>query len=123
MRNCISLITALLILVLAASSKAGDEKIQFNENEILRVSVFISGEIRTNGKVASLQQLNALLAANAQKKGVVWYYREGGQGEPTPEAMEVIKLIIKHKRPISISSKPDFSDTIDQKGNSRPRKK
>jgi hypothetical protein len=116
-------ITAILVLVFAASSTAGDGKIQFNENEILKVSVFKSGEIRADDKVVSLEQIDALLAVNARKNGVVWYYREGGQGEPKPVAMEVIKLIIKHKRPISMSSKPDFSDSIDEKGNSRPRKK
>jgi len=30
-----------------------------------------------------------------------------------PAAVEVIKLIVKHQVPISMSSKPDFSDTID----------
>jgi hypothetical protein len=123
MKDSIWFITTILVLVFAAPSMAGDSKIQFNENEILKVSVFKSGEIRAEDKVVSLRQLDALLAANAQQKGVVWYYREGGQGEPTPEAMEVIKLVIKHKRPISMSSKPDFSDTIDEKGNSKPRKK
>lgn len=96
---------------------------QFNENEILKISVFKSGEIYVENKTFTLQELDGLLAANAQKNGAVWYYREAAQGEPPPQAMEAINLVIKHKRPISMSSKPDFSDTIDENGHSKPRKK
>lgn len=96
---------------------------KFDDNEILKISVFKSGEIKIDTKVVSLQELDELLTAHAQKNGVVWYYREAGQQEPPPQAMEVLKLVVKHKRPISLSSKPDFSDTIDANGNSVPRKK
>ncbi len=92
-------------------------------NQVLKVSVFKSGEIRADDKTVTLQELDTLLTALDQKNGIVWYYREAGQGEPPPQAMEVIKLVVTHKRPISLSSKPDFSDTIDTNGNSVPRKK
>ena len=68
-------------------------------------------------------KLGSLLTDNAQKNEVVWYYREAGKEEPPPQAMNVIKLVIEHNRPISLSSKADFSDTIDENGNSAPRKK
>jgi hypothetical protein len=58
-----------------------------------------------------------------EANGVVWYYRENGQAEPTPQAMAAIKLIIENSLPISMSSKADFSDYIDAAGNSLPRQK
>lgn len=87
----------------------------------LRLSVLKSGKILADGRAVSLQELDRLLAANAQRDGIVWYYREAGQDEPPPEAMEAIQLVVRYRRPISMSSKPDFSDVIDEKGTSHPR--
>jgi hypothetical protein len=123
MRKYIIYLTMLLVIFSWACSKKNDKHMQINENEILKISVLKSGEIYVENKTVTLQELDSLLAANAQKNGVVWYYREAAQGEPPPQAMEAISLVIKHKRPISMSSKPDFSDTIDENGNSKPRKK
>lgn len=99
------------------------QKSPFDENAILKISVFKSGQIKIEDKEISLQDLEVLLAALAQKNGMVWYYREAAQGEPPSQAMEVIKLVVKYRLPISLSSKPDFSDYVDDKGNSVPRKK
>jgi hypothetical protein len=35
--------------------------------------------------------------------------------------MEVLRLVLDHGLPISLSSKPDFSDYIDPSGVSHPR--
>lgn len=123
MKKYILILVVVFVFASAACSKKGEQEMQYNENEILKISVFKSGEIEANGEVVSLEELDDLLAANARENGIVWYYREAGDEEPPPQAMEVIKLVVKHKRPISLSSKPDFSDTIDENGKSRPRKK
>jgi hypothetical protein len=36
--------------------------------------------------------------------------------------MAVVELVVKHRLPISMSTKPDFSDYVDGDGTSRPRK-
>jgi hypothetical protein len=36
-------------------------------------------------------------------------------------SLAVIQLIIKHQLPVSMSTEPDFSDYVDDKGVSRPR--
>ena len=41
------------------------------------------------------------------------YYRENPAQEPPPSAMAAVKLVIKYRLPVSFSSKPDFSDTVD----------
>jgi hypothetical protein len=52
---------------------------------------------------------------------VVWYHRENPASEPPSQGQAVIQLIIKHQLPVSMSTKPDFSDYVDDKGVSRPR--
>ena len=95
----------------------------YDPNQVLKISVFLTGEIRADDKKVTLQELDTLLTALDQKNGVVWYYREPGQGEPPAQALEVIKLIVTHKRPMSLSSKPDFSDRINASGTAVPRTK
>jgi hypothetical protein len=52
---------------------------------------------------------------------VVWYYREGAGAELPPEAKQVMKLVVDNKLPVSLCTKPDFSDYVDGKGVSHPR--
>ena len=89
------------------------------ENTIIKISALASGKLLLNGQDSSLPTIETELK---NTKGVVWYFRENPQSEPPPEAMAVIELVVKYKLPISMSSKPDFSDYIDENGNSKPRK-
>ena len=121
--------TTLIILLLAEVCFTGcgkrEEKApmqQFKADVILKISVLQSGKILADGTEIPLDGLDARLAQVRSRKGVVWYYREGGQAEPPPAAMEVMKLVVKHSLPVNMSSKPDFSDTVDERGISRPRK-
>jgi hypothetical protein len=121
--------TTLIMLLLAGVCFAGCGKReenasmhQFNASVILKVSVLQSGKLLADGNEITLDSLDARLAQLKSQHGVVRYYREGGQGEPPPVAMEVMKLVVKHSVPVSMSSKADFSDTIDERGISRPRK-
>jgi hypothetical protein len=61
------------------------------------------------------------LAKTSPEKGTVWYYREIGKGEPPSQAVEIVKLVVENRLPISLSSNPDFSDYIDDEGQSCPR--
>ena len=117
------MVVAVAILISLGCSKKDADRAQFDANEVLRVAVSKSGEIRADGELISLQELDGLLAANAEKDGVVWYYREAGAEGPPPQAIEAITLIAAHERPVRMSSKPDFSDVIDAKGNSVPGEK
>lgn len=75
-----------------------------------------------DGKESTLSEVRKALEGAKAKSGAVWYYRESGKGEPPPQAIEVFKLIVENKLPVSLSTKPDFSDYVDQKGQSHPRK-
>ena len=106
-----------LLLVLA------NAKIMAQTPPIARVSALADGRLMLNEEPVNLSVLSTALKKLKEANGVVWYYRENGRGEPTPQAMSAIKLIVEHSLPVSMSSKADFSDYIDETGNSKPRHK
>jgi hypothetical protein len=83
--------------------------------------VLANGTVLVDGKAATLEELDSALASTKQASGQVWYYREAARGELPPVAKEVIDRLVALKLPISLSSKPDFSDWVDAKGVSHPR--
>ena len=85
------------------------------------VKVQANGDLFIDGQPTTLDAIDQRFAELAKVKGIVWYYREAGHANPPAVAIEVIKLVVKHRLPISISSKSDFSDTIDNKGVSHLR--
>jgi len=87
----------------------------------LKVSVLSNGSVLLEGRPATLADLDAALAQTQKAKGQVWYYRETARGEPPAVSAHVIRRVAALKLPISLSSKPDFSDWVDAKGVSRPR--
>ncbi len=88
---------------------------------ILKVSVLASGAVLLDGEPASLEGLRSTFESRKSERPVVWYYREAAEGEPPAEAMQVMRMVVENRLPISLSSKPDFSDYIDLKGRSHPR--
>ena len=90
---------------------------------IAKVSVSAAGGLTLNGKQADLKAIEAEFRKLQAARGAVWYYRENGKTqEPTPQALAVLQLVVKYKLPISMSSKPDYSDYIDDDGYPQPRK-
>jgi len=88
---------------------------------ILKVSVRVTGAVLLDGEPISLDGLGTKLEGLKADRPVVWYHREAAEGEPPPEAMQVMKLVVDKQLPISLSSKADFSDYVDRKGVSHPR--
>jgi len=93
-----------------------------NDGLITRISVLASGTILLDGKEATLSEARRALEETKAKKGTVWYYHESGKGEPPPEAIELFRLMVENKLPVSLSSKADFSDYLDEEGQSHRRK-
>ena len=88
---------------------------------IIRVAALADGKVLVDGVPVSLSDLDARLKLLKAANGVVWYYRENPASEPRPEALRAIKAIFENRLPVSMSSKPDFSDVIDASGHSKPR--
>jgi hypothetical protein len=74
------------------------------------------GKILLDGGEMSIAEVKRALEKVKAKRGMVWYDRESGTGEPPVQAIEVFKLIVDSELPISLSTKPDFSDYVDEKG-------
>ena len=73
-----------------------------------------------DGKPATFESLRKILAA-AQGKILVWYHRDPNQ-PPTEAQRKVLSVMIEYKAPVSLSARPDFSDYVDEHGQSHPRR-
>jgi hypothetical protein len=80
-------------------------------NKTLKVSVLASGSLLLDGRQIALAELERAMDEGAKEGAVIWYYRENGEGEPPPVAMQVLQIVTRNKMPIRMSSKPDFSDS------------
>ena len=89
----------------------------------IMITTIASGALLLNGQPADLASIEAEFKRLQTEKGVVWYYRDNPMSEPSPAAMAVVQLVIQYRLPISFSSKPDFSDYVDENGRSQPRKR
>jgi hypothetical protein len=90
--------------------------------EPLKISVLSNGALYLNGEPTDLDRLGQELAAAKTQNRLVYYYREMPREEPVPEAGEVLKLVVKHQLPVTLSTKPDFSDYVDAQGVPHPRR-
>lgn len=107
-------------LFLSCSNYAAD-RLSSSES-VLRISVLGSGRILLDGKKTTVSGVKQALEKAKSTKSTVWYYRESGKDQPPSQAIEIFKLAVESRLPIGLSSKSDFSDYIDDEGQSRPRK-
>jgi hypothetical protein len=108
------LLVALIIACGGVMSPVGAEP-------VAKVSVLASGVVLLDGTPTTLPALEERLKTVKAANGVVWYHRENPAAEPPPQGTAVVQLIIKYRLPVSMSTKPDFSDVVDANGVSRPR--
>lgn len=93
-----------------------------NKNIVLKVKVLSSGKILVDNNVPTgMSNLISKLQWIKNNDGVVWYYRENSGHIPNEIADEIFSKILGMKLPLSLSSKPDFSDWIDSNGESHHR--
>jgi hypothetical protein len=86
---------------------------------VLKVAVFADGRLTVDGTASTIEALRQSLRSLSEKHGVVWYYREAGQQEPPPIAMDVMKAVVDAGLPIRLSSRPDYSDSVGPDGRSK----
>ncbi|MCB9682623.1 MAG: hypothetical protein H6733_14250 [Alphaproteobacteria bacterium] len=76
----------------------------------LTVWVSRDGSFLLDGRPGTLGDLEVALVRLDGVDGVVWYGRDDPENEPAPEAMQVIRRVADHSRPIAFSTRPDFAD-------------
>ena len=120
MRSVIAAIPVVLLLAgcqqdAATPSTTGErqrEQPTVQASNVLKVTVTSGGDITADGQPVTLDQLALKFAELKESGGAVWYHRENPAGEPHPNAMKVIALLIENKLPVRLSAKPDFSDAV-----------
>jgi len=88
----------------------------------LKISALASDALLINNEPTDLEGLDRALAEAKAANAVVYYYREMATADASPKAMEVLKLVVKHQLPVTLSTKPDFSDYVDANGVPHPRR-
>jgi len=92
---------------------------------VIYVSVMADGSIKVNGDIVAAESLDGTLASLKSKANAVWYYREMAGGSPRSAQSRAIGAamsgIMAQDLPVSLSSKPDFSDYIAADGSSHAR--
>lgn len=86
---------------------------------VVKIAVFADGRLTVDDAAATVESLRASLKHTAQMHGTAWYYREAGQQEPPPVAMQVMQAIVDARLPVRLSSRPDYSDAIGPDGRSK----
>jgi hypothetical protein len=92
-----------------------------NPTVVVKISVLSNGDIFEDGQKVTIDQLATSLQKAKAASGKVWYYREAAGQEPPAVAMQVMKIVVDNGLPISLSTKPDFSDYVDEKGQTHQR--
>jgi hypothetical protein len=110
----------LALLLVAVGLRAAEKKPDFDPSVVVKIIVRADGAILVDGVSIKLPQVPAKLAALSEKKGAVWFYRANPEGEPPPNSMEVLKMVIDAQRPIQLFTKEDFSETVGPDG--KPKK-
>ena len=114
--------TRLIRIVSAAVIITFTFQLMADSQKVLKIAIRASGEISVDGRPTTLEALIPMLRELANNKGEVWYYREAPEADPHPNAMKVLKAIVDQNLPVRLSTKPDYSDSVDDKGRSVPRK-
>ena len=114
MRRLIRIASAAVIIAVTFHVIADSRK-------VLKIAITTSGQITADGRPTTLDALIPMLRELARKKGEVWYYREAPEADPHPNAMKVLEAIVDQNLPVRLSTKRDYSDSVDDKGRSIPR--
>jgi hypothetical protein len=88
---------------------------------LMKIAVYADGHITADGHPVELAALRQAFTQLKKANGRVLYYREAGNTEPHPNAIEVVKAIIEAKLPVLLSTKPDYSNVVLPDGTTKPR--
>src|SRR5215467_14488730 len=98
MQKLLTLAVGILILTsLACQQKNAATPAGTADHPVFKLRVYKNGNITLDGQEVALDKLPATFADIKAKAGVLWYYREGSEGEPHPNAMVVMQAIAASK--------------------------
>lgn len=89
---------------------------------VMRLSVLQEGVLLVDDSLVTLPLLQQKLEALKQNQGILWLYRENPAADATPAVRDALQMVRDSGLPVSVSSRPDFADYIDNEGRSQPRR-
>jgi hypothetical protein len=115
MKNTITaFLLSTLLLCFGCTDNVDTEKPE--TEAVLKIAIQLDGTILANGNQTDLASLSERMKETKEKEGMVWFYRANPTGEPPPNSMEVLKMIIDAELPISLFTKEDFSEILGEDG-------
>lgn len=81
-----------------------------NNERSLKVFVFMNGDISSDGKIVSLEQLDSEFKYLSKDKGIVFYSKENIEGDGPEESMKVIDLVAKYELPVQFYTDSTFRE-------------
>lgn len=79
---------------------------QSPQGPVSKIAVLANGTVTIDGAPITIEALDVRLADLKHQNGTVLYYREAADAEPPRQAMEVIKLVVDNRLPISLLACP-----------------
>jgi hypothetical protein len=114
-------ILVMTIASLLVSHAEASGQVRTDEGPVGKIAVTAAGVVSFDGAAISLEGLKSKLVDLKKRSGTIWYYREAAGSAPSTQATEVLNLIARSRLPISLSTKPDYSDVVLPDGTIRPR--
>ncbi len=115
----------LIAAVVAALALAGCSRAPASCRGVIYVSALKDGTAKVNGKPVALENFGRTLENLKPSAKYIFYYRQDAGAAPAgkqwTEIRTILDAIMRLHLPVSLSTKPDFSDTVDGAGNSHPR--
>jgi hypothetical protein len=118
--HLIVIMSLLSFLSAGCSKQATPQSLASPAAPVLKIAVFADGRLTVDGASSTIPALRDSLQRLSEQHGVVWYYREAGQQEAPPIVTNIMQTILDARCPVRLSSRPDYSDYIDDKGRSIP---
>lgn len=116
-----SRILAMTVASLLVSQGEMNAQVKPADEPVGKIAVTARGVVSFDGAAITLDGLRLKLLDLKKRSGTIWYYREAAGSAPSAQATDVLKLIAESRLPISLSTKPDYSDVVLPDGTIRPR--
>ena len=79
------------------------------DSNVIKVYVDKDGRITADGSEVSLNDLDSSFSKLKAGGGTVYYSRANSEGEPPPQSMKVIELIVKHSLHVKLFTDNTFT--------------
>ena len=86
---------------------------QNSEEKVVKIFVNKKGNITLNGSSITLEELDKELMQLKKENGLVYYSRDNLAKDPHKNAMQVIKLVVKHELSIKFFMDKTFEIPIE----------